>query len=142
MVQDENEPPGGIRSLVPGDRIQDLYSAADLFVSPSRAEGMPLAVMEALACGTPVVASDIPGQRYVGADLDAVELVPLDAAALAGGIEAMLARDPAQAKAAAEQALAWLESNRALWPWAKRLFEYYEEAGALPPAQRSSAVPS
>jgi glycosyltransferase involved in cell wall biosynthesis len=133
---------GPIRRLVPGDRIQDVYAAADLFVSPSRAEGMPLAVMESLACGTGVVASDIPGQRYVGEDLDAVRLVPLDADALAGGIESMLGRDPADARAAARQALVWLERNMDLRAWARRLFEYYEEAGALPPAQRSSAVPS
>lgn len=129
---EEPDPP--IRRLEPGERIQDMYAAADLFLSPSRAEGMPLAMMEALACGTGVVASDIPGQRYVGEDLDAVELVPLDADALADGIETMLARDPARVAADAVQARAWLERNMDLHAWRKRLFEYYEEAGAVPSA--------
>lgn len=125
---------GVIRRLQPGDRIQDMYAAADLFVSPSRAEGMPLAMMEALACGTAVVASDIPGQRYVGEGLDAVRLVPLDPEPLADGIESMLARDADTAAADAAQARAWLERNMDLHAWAERLFEYYAGVGALPPA--------
>jgi len=42
------------------DRLAQFLSAADLFVFPSRFEAMPLAVLEALHYGLPVVASDIP----------------------------------------------------------------------------------
>jgi glycosyltransferase involved in cell wall biosynthesis len=41
----------------------DLYSAADLFVNPSRAETFGLVTAEALSCGTPVVAYDNTGSR-------------------------------------------------------------------------------
>src|SRR6266487_2797442 len=40
--------------------VAALFSAADAFVLPSLAEGMPLALVEALASGLPIIASDIP----------------------------------------------------------------------------------
>lgn len=41
--------------------ISDLCQAADLFVFPSKQEGLPVALMEAIACKTPVLCSDIRG---------------------------------------------------------------------------------
>ncbi len=48
---------------VPYDRITTYLAAADVFAFPSRFEGMPNAVLEAMASGLPVVASDIPAHR-------------------------------------------------------------------------------
>lgn len=48
---------------VPHARLETLFSAADLFVTSSPAEGSNFALLEALACGTPPVASDIPAHR-------------------------------------------------------------------------------
>jgi glycosyltransferase involved in cell wall biosynthesis len=112
--------------------VEDVYAAADVFVSPSRAEGMPFAVAEALACGTPVVASDIPGHRYICGDHTGCELVPLDAGALAAALSRGSGGDMAEARG-------WLERNMDIQVWAERLFDRYEAAGVI---QRSSAVPS
>jgi glycosyltransferase involved in cell wall biosynthesis len=52
-----------------------LLSAADLFVMPSRSEGFPNALLEALSLGKPCIAFDCPGgPRFVGED--SIELVP------------------------------------------------------------------
>lgn len=43
----------------------DLLRASDIFVLSSRWEGMPLAILEAMGTGLPVVVSDIPGNRHL-----------------------------------------------------------------------------
>lgn len=48
-----------------GAELRDLYRKADIFILPSEREGMPLVLLEALAMGLPVVATDIPGNRDV-----------------------------------------------------------------------------
>lgn len=41
--------------------VAQYYHAADIYVHPARAETFPNAVLESLACGTPVVASNVGG---------------------------------------------------------------------------------
>ncbi|MEH0470387.1 glycosyltransferase [Streptomyces sp. B21-097] len=68
------------------------YQAADLVVLPSRWEGMALAPLEALACGRPVVLTDVDGARESLPDALASRcLVPADdPAALADAVTALL----------------------------------------------------
>jgi glycosyltransferase involved in cell wall biosynthesis len=67
-----------------------LYSGAAVFAFPSLHEGFGLPVLEAMAAGAPVVASDIAPIREV-AGAAAVLVPPGDAGAWAGAIEALLA---------------------------------------------------
>jgi len=82
--------------------VGDLLHAADLFVHPSRSEGLPLAVIEAMSVGLPVVASDVGGIPEVVSDgVTGILVPPEDVDSLAAGIASLLA-DPARAEAIGE----------------------------------------
>lgn len=61
---------------VPHAELAGLFGAADLFLTSSPAEGSNFALLEALACGTPSVASDIPAHRALTGEEAAGELFP------------------------------------------------------------------
>lgn len=63
---------------------------ADMFVSVSLFEGMPNTVMEAMACGCPLVVSDIPQHREILDDDSAMFVSPEDPADIASGIDRLL----------------------------------------------------
>ncbi|MBK8027009.1 MAG: glycosyltransferase [Chloroflexi bacterium] len=57
-----------VRFLGAVSDVEQVLQAADLFVFPSHREGMPNALIEAVTCGLPVIASDIDGVRDVVGD--------------------------------------------------------------------------
>lgn len=59
-------------------RLADLYRAADLFVFPSRNEGLPNVVLEAMACGLPVFVTKLPGLVNVIVDGTNGRFLPVD----------------------------------------------------------------
>jgi glycosyltransferase involved in cell wall biosynthesis len=84
-------PPGAVRTpgYLPQPDLARVVAGAAAVVVPSWYEGFGLPALEALACGTPVVASDLPALREVLGD--EAELVPPgDPAALAGALVRVL----------------------------------------------------
>ncbi|MCA1665807.1 MAG: glycosyltransferase family 4 protein [Thermomicrobia bacterium] len=76
----------------PDGLLPALYNAADAVIAPAWYEGFGLSVLEGMACGVPVVASDIPPHREVAGDV-AWYADPGDATALAETITAALNAD-------------------------------------------------
>ncbi|HEY2620472.1 MAG TPA: glycosyltransferase family 4 protein [Acetobacteraceae bacterium] len=73
----------GYREDVPG-----LMAAADIFALPSRFEGLPMSVIEAMLTGLPVVATDIRGPaEQVVPELTGLLVPPGDASALAAALQ-------------------------------------------------------
>jgi glycosyltransferase involved in cell wall biosynthesis len=76
------------------DEVRDALAQASLFVLPSRSEGLPLALLEAMAVGVPVVATDVGGvSEVIRNDTEGVLVPPEDPAALARAVSTTLS-DP------------------------------------------------
>lgn len=83
-------------------RFGRLLAAADAFVLPSRAEGLPLALQEALVAGVPCIVTRLPGFDRFLADADAI-FVPPEPGAIRDGLR-RLATDESFRRALADRA--------------------------------------
>ena len=73
------------------DDIPDILAAGDIFAMPSLSEGLPLALVEAMSFGLPVVVSRVGGvPEVVRDDVEALLVPPSDAIALSVALRALL----------------------------------------------------
>ena len=91
---------GRVRLLgrMPQEELPEIYTAADLLLLVSTDEGWPNVLLESMACGTPVVVSDIAGIGDIVAAPAAGRIVPrVSPASLAAAIRDFLAAPPERA---------------------------------------------
>lgn len=84
-----------LQSVAPHE-MRVLYSHAEAFVFPSTAEGFGFPPLEAMSCGVPVVASDLPAHRWVLGDA-ALYCNPLQASSISGALKQVLFAEDAGA---------------------------------------------
>lgn len=126
----------GIRAHVhlPGwvdsDRRDALLARASVFVLPSHAEGLPVALLEAMAAGCPVVATKVGGIPDLVTDgVDGLLVPPRDPVALAAAIRRVLT-DPALALRLGGNARATVAAHFSPERALERLEELYSGLGA------------
>jgi len=107
------------------DNVPEYLRAADLFVLPSLQEGLPNALLEAMASGVPVVATRIGGVvDIVEEGVDALLVAPEDARGLAAAITTVLG-DASLRERLSEAAVRKIASAYGLWDRVERYRELY-----------------
>jgi glycosyltransferase involved in cell wall biosynthesis len=115
------------------DQIAALYREADLMLNPSRVDNMPNSVLEAMACGLPVVSTRVGGVPFIVRDGVSALLVDEGDAEAMGAAVLRLLRDPEFAERLA--AVGFVDVQQYTWARVRvRLGELYERvlpAGAV-----------
>jgi glycosyltransferase involved in cell wall biosynthesis len=91
-----NDYPGAVDvySWVDSEQRDALLSASDVFVLPSYQEGLPMALLEAMAAGLPVITTPVGGIPDVVTDgIEGLLIKPGDVAALCGAMSAMIEQE-------------------------------------------------
>jgi glycosyltransferase involved in cell wall biosynthesis len=105
--------------------MTDFYREMDLLVIPSHHEPMGMVAVEAMACGLPVLAANVPGLNEVVKDnMNGWTCAPKSAGELAKAIEEILAREPDEIRTLIDRGI---EQARAysLQEYSRKLREFY-----------------
>lgn len=120
-IENEKQTRDHVHLLGRRDDVPALLRTADMFVLPSRTEGLPNAMLEAMAAGCPVVTTDVPGCRDLVTDGQTGLMVPFgDISRLAAALRVIL-DDSALAERLAHNARHEVSAN---WHIDRMLDEY------------------
>jgi glycosyltransferase involved in cell wall biosynthesis len=132
-----------IRLLGNVERVDRVYAACDLTVLTSRHEGTPNVLLESMACGVPVVATDVADNAYLVPEGRTGFVVPSgDAEAMAARVEELLS-DEQRRRRLGEESRRWVEREFSTTALAERTSAVYERLlrrkGVLPALDEGAA---
>jgi glycosyltransferase involved in cell wall biosynthesis len=114
------------------ERKRAAFAGATIFVLPSYVEGMPMALLEAMSCGLPTIATAVGGvPEIITHEANGLLIPPGDTAALAAAI-ARLMSDPQLRQRLGDAARATVAERFSLDTAVRRLLEFYRRFGIQP----------
>lgn len=122
--------------------VSDLLAASDLFLFPSRFEGMPGALIEAMALKLPIIASDIPANRELITSGHNGLLIPTDSSNALAEAVAQLLHDRKLAQCFGERNERIVHQSYTLECSTERMIELYDHLFTLDPTHTSSFAPN
>jgi glycosyltransferase involved in cell wall biosynthesis len=115
-----------------------FYNAADALIAPSLYEGFGLTILEAMACGAPVITSNVSSLPEVTGDA-AISVAPTDVSAIADSV-CRIANDPAYRQQLVEKGLV----RAKMFSWknsAEQIAQIYEKLAIAPKSQELAYQP-
>lgn len=129
------------RDPVAEDDLPWVYQALDALVSVPDSDGTPSTLLEAMATGTAVVASDLPSIReWIAPEKTGLLVAPKDASAIAAALVRLLTMPEAARQAMAEAARACILQRAGREAAIDSLIAIYTQAAATPPGFRHRAT--
>jgi len=120
-------PVHGLGYLDSDEKINDAYAGADIFVLPSLEDNLPNTILEAMSCGTPVVAFDTGGIPEMVESGVTGKIVPLGDSVKMGEALLSLIFGPDQREAMGKECRKIIEERYALNVQARAYLDLYEE---------------
>jgi glycosyltransferase involved in cell wall biosynthesis len=107
------------------DKLSTYYRASDIFVFPSRNEGLPNVILEAMATGLPAIVTRLPGLERVVTQNESGLFVPVGDAGLLTNSIIRLSDDPVLAQKLGDNARCYIELNHSFVAWQQQMVEIY-----------------
>ena len=106
--------------------VRQFLIASDIYVMPSKHEGIPITTIEAMACGIPAILYNVPGLRDFNKEMECSELIAEDYQLLAQTI-IKLYKDGEKQLFLTQNAKSFVDSHFFMETNAKKIFELYKK---------------
>jgi glycosyltransferase involved in cell wall biosynthesis len=116
-----------VRVVPPAEYVGDLFHAADIFLSPSRAEGWCYGVAEAMVNGVPAVSSDIPPLAWAANAPGVYFCQPENSLDLADSITRVTGLSELEHSSNAELSKRFIAERHSVQKWGRSIWSLYEK---------------